>query len=167
MPKKLKVLTVILGLVLSFNTSVFALNTHLSFPLNPQPSLTPGALCNSAGTTRYPERIPYCDREVSSERKDLVVERYDAAFGYKIEQIGRRNFKIDHYIPLCMGGSNEPSNLWPQHPSVYEITDPLEPALCQKMAEGRMKQAEAVRLIKQAKNDLSQAPRILETLKTL
>ncbi len=160
----MKVLTAILGLVLSL--SVTAYSTE-QFPKSPQPSLTPGTLCKSPSRLRYPEKVPYCERDVDGETKDSVVQRYDATFGYQVGRIGRHKFKIDHYIPLCMGGSNEPSNLWPQHPTVYEITDPLEPVLCQKMAEGRLKQAEAIRLIKQAKADLSQAKQILESLNSL
>ena len=157
----MKVLTVMFGLVLSLSVSAFSAEPY---PKSPQPSLTPGALCTHPSTYRYPEKIPYCERAVDGDTKDQVVQRYDAAFGYQIEKIGRQNFKIDHYIPLCMGGSNDPSNLWPQHPSVYAITDPLEPVLCQKMAEGRLKQSDAVRLIKQAKGDLSQAGKILNSI---
>lgn len=160
----MKLMTVVLGLVLNFN---LALAANPAYPQNPHPSLTPGALCNSRSTLRYPERIPYCDRDVSGDRKDLVVERYDANFGYQIERMGRRNFKIDHYIPLCMGGSNDETNLWPQHPSIYAITDPLEQALCDKMALGLLKQVDAVRLIKEAKNNLSRASAILESVRSI
>lgn len=161
----MKVLTLI-GLILSFTSAALAVETT-AFPQTPQPSLTPGDLCASGSHFRYPEKVRYCERAVSGDDKDQIVKRYDATFGYKIESIGRRNFKIDHFIPLCMGGSNEEKNLWPQHPSVYEVTDPLEPVLCQKMAEGRLKQADAVRMIKEAKLDLSKAPKILESVQTL
>jgi hypothetical protein len=134
------------------------------FPTSPQPSLTPGALCVTPNEYRYPEKIPYCNRDVDGELKDQIVQRYDATFGYQIEKMGRRNFKIDHYIPLCMGGSNDETNLWPQHPSVYVITDPLEDILCRKMFEGKLKQVDAIRLIKQAKGNLSQAKSIIESV---
>jgi hypothetical protein len=163
----MKVMTVVLGLVLSLSATAYGNYGNEPFPKNPHPSLTPGTLCTSASEIRYPERIRYCNRDVESETKDQVVRQYDTSFGFKIEKIGRRNFKIDHYIPLCMGGSNEETNLWPQHPSVYEITDPIEPLLCQRMAEGKLKQADAVKLIKQAKNDLSQARKILESIQAL
>ncbi len=160
----MKVLTAIIGLVLFLSSSAYSAEP---FPKSPQPSLTPGALCKTPSARRYPEQIAYCTRSVEGDLKDEIVQRYDATFGYQIQKIGRSNFKIDHYIPLCMGGSNDETNLWPQHPSVYEITDPLEPILCQKMAEGRLKQADAVRLIKQAKNDLSQVARILQTVQEM
>ena len=157
-------LTAFFGLILCFSTSSFALD---AYPSGPQPSLTPGSLCTTPDTRRYPEKIAYCERNVESDLKDHIVKKYDATFGYRIGSIGRQNFKIDHYIPLCMGGSNAEENLWPQHPSVYVITDPIEPLLCNQMAKGLMKQSDAVRLIKLVKNDLSQAPRILQSLKEM
>jgi hypothetical protein len=160
----MKVMTVVLGLVFSLSTNALALD---QYPQSPQPSLTPGALCKTPSARRYPEKIAYCERDVDGETKDEVVQRYDATFGYQVARIGRHKFKIDHYIPLCMGGSNEESNLWPQHPSVYEITDPLEPVLCQKMAEGKLKQADAVQLIKKAKANLNQVRSIMESVQAL
>ena len=87
--------------------------------------------------------------------------------GYAIESMNRQDFKIDHYIPLCAGGSNDSSNLWPQHKSIYEITDPIEPLICKKMALGKLNQALAVELIMTVKNDLSQASMILQRLQRL
>ena len=66
-----------------------------------------------------------------------------------------------------MGGSNERINLWPQHESVYKMTDPLEPALCDKMAQGKILQAEAMDLIRQAKLNLDQVPEILAKINAL
>ena len=77
------------------------------------------------------------------------------------------DFKIDHLIPLCAGGANDEDNLWPQHKSVYNITDALEPVVCEKMAAGRLKQAEAVKLILQAKMHLDQVPSILKQIKRM
>jgi hypothetical protein len=78
---------------------------------------------------------------------------YDRQFGYETTQMQRTAFKIDHLIPLCMGGSNKSDNLWPQHASIYEHTDPIEPFLCGAMASGKLKQAEAVQIILSVKQD--------------
>ena len=59
-----------------------------------------------------------------------------------------------------MGGSNDHENLWPQHQSIYVITDPLEQEACEAMAEGKLSQAKAVELIKTAKNNLSMVSKI-------
>lgn len=131
-----------------------------SYPEGPNESVTPGATCSRPDEYRYPEQIAYCERDVSTSTKQAIIRDYDAQFGYTIGQMNRQDFKIDHYIPLCMGGSNEVKNLWPQHKSVYNVTDPLEQKLCQLMAMGRMQQAEAIQKIKQVKNHLNEAPEI-------
>jgi hypothetical protein len=98
-------------------------------------------------------------------KRELFV-KYDQ-LGFRTREMNRMDFKIDHYIPLCMGGSNHESNLWPQHKSIYNITDPLEPVLCDKMKQGRLLQAKAVEYIKYAKNHLDEVPRILAEVNRL
>lgn len=133
------------------------------FPTSPDDTLTGGSLCSHPTEYRYPEKIPYCKRHVSKELKNDIIKEYDS-LGFSIAKMDRNDFKIDHYIPLCMGGSNDRSNLWPQHKTVYEKTDPLEPLLCEKMSHGEMLQEEAVRLIKEAKADPNQTQALIESL---
>jgi hypothetical protein len=132
-----------------------------NYPIKPDPALTPGAVCQDPTRYRYPEHIKYCDRAVDSQTKWQVIDSYVRKFHYDINSNNRADFKIDHYIPLCMGGANDMTNLWPQHKAVYTQTDPLEPLLCEKMAQGRLKQAEAIELIKKGKNDFSQIQGII------
>lgn len=126
------------------------------FPKSPSKDLTPGELCNRASEYRYPEHIAYCERDVSSAQKDQIFESY-RRIGYRLDPKTRSSYKIDHYIPLCAGGSNNDENLWPQHKSVYEVTDELEQMGCDKMKLGLLKQAKFIQLLKRVKNDLSQA----------
>lgn len=135
-----------------------------SYPLGPDLRMTPGSLCKSSKVFRYPEKIPYCNRDVDSNLKQEVITAYVKRFGYKINSANRSSFKIDHYIPLCMGGSNEADNLWPQHANVYSITDEIEHLSCIKMAEGKLRQMDAVQLIKRVKNKLSEASAVLQYL---
>jgi hypothetical protein len=128
------------------------------FPTHPDLSVTPGVLCKDADETRYPEHIKYCSRDVGSGLKKDIINQYDEDFGYQIESMPRTDFKIDHFLPLCMGGANDRANLWPQHKSVYVLTDGIEMKLCQLMAFGEMKQTEAVENIKRIKFNLDQAP---------
>lgn len=137
------------------------------FPRGPNLQLTPGSLCQHPDRYRYPEKIPYCERNVSPGTKDDVIRHYDRELGYHVQQMPRREFKIDHYIPLCMGGSNEPNNLWPQHETVYTVTDPMEALACEKMALGRLRQARAIELIKAGKADLSKVAAILQQIESL
>jgi hypothetical protein len=131
------------------------------FPQAPDLKETPGKLCNKTGTTRYAERVSYCSRNVDSYLKVEIIKHYDVALGFQIRAMNRGDFKIDHLIPLCAGGSNDEDNLWPQHKSIYEITDPIEPLICDRMAEGSLSQAEAVRMIIYAKTHLEEAEQII------
>lgn len=146
---------------LLFTLTNFQLSFAGGFPKGPAQKLTPGQLCTNPNSHRYPENIAYCNRDVSPILKRQIIQNYDSALGYNIEFMPRKQFKIDHFIPLCMGGSNDISNLWPQHVSIYSITDVLEEALCEKMDKGRIRQSDAVHLIITAKNNLNQVPAIL------
>lgn len=137
-----------------------------AYPKGPDENLTPGVLCEHADELRYPEKIKYCERNVSSQEKGQIFVSYDQ-LGYRTRSLKRQDFKIDHYIPLCAGGSNDERNLWPQHESVYTITDPLEALVCEKMSAGRLRQKDAVALIKEAKNNLSMAPAIIAKIQRL
>ena len=156
----------LLFVVLSLSTSISLADRQQRFPTGPNLEITPGDVCHHADEYRYPEQIAYCVRNVDSQLKKEIIREYDQDFGYSIQQMDRMKFKIDHFIPLCMGGSNDKSNLWPQHESVYKITDPLEPAMCNKMAEGKLLQAEAIDLIKYAKQHLDEVPRILREIES-
>jgi hypothetical protein len=137
------------------------------FPKGPDPKLTPGSVCDKPDKTRYPEKIDYCDRDVETERKRAIIKMYDDKLGFQIGGMNRQDFKIDHFVPLCMGGSNETNNLWPQHKSVYKQTDMLEQVGCEKMSKGRLRQADAIRMIREAKLDLRRAPDVLAYFKSL
>ena len=52
-------------------------------------------------------------RDVSGWQKELVFISY-RKLGYSLSG-ERSEYKVDHFIPLCVGGSNEMSNLWPQY----------------------------------------------------
>ncbi len=151
-------ISLVLVLVFQFSSVLYA----DQFPLEPKSQTTPGELCAHAEAYRYPEHIKYCNRDVDSKLKHEIIQTYDRQFGYSIEKMDRNKFKIDHYIPLCAGGGNDVTNLWPQHESVYSITDPLEPAICGKMAEGKLKQADAIEIIKHGKNNLKDVPALLK-----
>ncbi|MES3038921.1 MAG: HNH endonuclease signature motif containing protein [Bdellovibrionota bacterium] len=137
------------------------------YPTGPDQSMTPGSVCSRPTEYRYPEHIPYCERNVDTALKREIFKDYDRKLGFSTTTMNRQDFKIDHFIPLCAGGSNEVDNLWPQHKSVYELTDPLEPLVCEKMSQGTLKQKDAIEMIRKAKLDLSQVDAVLEALQAL
>lgn len=150
---------------LLFVVSIFS-HAGESFPKGPDENVTPGVLCQNPSNYRYPEKIKYCERNVSTSEKAQIFQKYDQ-MGYRTRSLKRSAFKIDHYIPLCAGGDNDEKNLWPQHESVYKITDPLEALICEKMAAGRLKQRDAVAIIKDAKNNLDEVPSIVARVQAL
>ena len=138
-----------------------AIDSNGRYPVSPDHGLTPGSRCEDPDTHRYPERIPYCKRDVESSRKAEIFVTYARELGFETTQMNRQQFKIDHYSPLCMGGSNENSNLWPQHSTVYQLTDPAEGFLCERMAEGRLLQAKAIEIIRAIKADPERGSSVL------
>lgn len=147
-------------MALSFNA--FAGNP---FPRSPDLSLTPGALCTTPSEFRYPEQIAYCEREVNSWQKELVFLNY-RKIGFSLSG-ERSQYKIDHFIPLCIGGSNDISNLWPQYFTVSKKTDALEPLACAALAKGKISQREVIDLVMAAKLDLTKLSETMKRLKKL
>lgn len=153
--------TLVLSLFVSLNAAA------LDYPKGPDAKLTPGSLCDHPTEYRYPERIAYCERDVDSHTKKEIFQIYREELGYTLDLRRREDYKIDHLIPLCAGGSNHDNNLWPQHVSVFTITDPLESTGCEKLKDGRITQMNLVKLILQAKKNISDAPRVLKHLQGL
>lgn len=154
-----------LSLLLSFGALAFSPDSA-EYPMGPLENLTPGSLCTHPDSYRYPEQIPYCKRDVDSRTKAEIFDDYRKA-GYRLNPRNRGDYKIDHLIPLCAGGSNSDDNLWPQHETVYTQTDPLEGLGCEKLKEGKIKQAKLVELILKAKHNLSLVPETFDYLQSL
>lgn len=158
----------ILGLLLISNTLLASPEGYKAeFPLGPDTELTPGSLCDRPNSYRYPERIAYCNREALEPGiKEDVFREYRHS-GYRLNLKNRSDYKIDHLIPLCAGGSNRENNLWPQHVTIFEVTDPLESLGCEKLRGAKIKQARLVQLILAAKKNLSLVPQTLRYLQSL
>lgn len=146
--------------LLGFSSFAF----DIDFPTSPDPELTPGLLCENSKIRRYPEKIKYCERDVSKQTKDEVIEVYDRELGFKVGEMNRGDFKIDHFIPLCAGGSNAKANLWPQHKSIFVLTDRIEAFVCEILAAGKITQAEVIHIIRRVKVMPESAPDELEEL---
>jgi hypothetical protein len=130
------------------------------FPDGPHAEMTPGVLCTTPSEYRYEEKIPYCERSVSSGTKRKIIAAYDSELGFDIQKLPRNDFKIDHFIPLSIGGANAVANLWPQHKSIYAYSDMIESHLSTLMVKGRIKQAEAIDAITNCKLHLEKCEEI-------
>lgn len=113
----------------------------LAYDFLPNKSLTPGAYASNSVAeiceSGYPER----SRKVSKSTKDRVYQIYKVDIAHCAG-----GCKIDHLIPLSIGGSNDISNLWPheytQFWSVYKKTR-LEVRLRREVCTGKLPLAEA------------------------
>lgn len=116
-----------------------------AYPQTPDSVKTPGEVCTASDPDfteyRYEEKIPYCERNVSSGRKDKI---YDS---YGIPENERNQYTIDHLIPLSIGGSNSDSNLWSEHLNLKYERGTLENDLYIQMKNGKITQKEAIRII--------------------
>jgi len=107
-----------------------------AFDVRPDPDKTGGSVridghdrqlvCNATGT-----RGP-----MPADRRDEVLRRYGLPPGH------HPDYEIDHLVPLCFDGGDDPSNLWPQlRRSIEpqwnaERKDALERELCRLVCDG-------------------------------
>ena len=126
---------------------LFTINLCFAFPLTPNKEITYGTLCTKSDPDfkelRYPEQIPYCNRNVDYNTKIRIYESYNIPLKDKDQ------YTIDHLIPLALGGSNSIHNLWPEHKSLRDgRVDPngvkYEYFYYEQMKNGKMKQKEAI-----------------------
>ena len=76
----------------------------------PNPKLTPGAVFKNV--TKETICTPNYSKSVRSVSEKMKKRVYSA---YGITNPPKGEYKIDHLIPLCIGGNNEFKNLWPHH----------------------------------------------------
>ena len=109
----------------------------------PVPTLTPGAVCSPAdpdfAAYASPSHVAICRRHVTRAVRRAVF----AAYG--IPQRNWRLYELDHLIPIAIGGSNSPRNLWPELLSDAGQKDRLEARLARELRAGRIDQAGALR----------------------
>jgi hypothetical protein len=105
--------------------------------LVPNPKLTPGKIA----------RRDKDQHGVSVAMEQKVFKRY------RIPWSRRAEFKIDHLIPLELGGADSVENLWPQNlrtkPYGVERKELLTQCLLRRIAEGRMTLAQAQTVIQE------------------
>jgi hypothetical protein len=75
---------------------------------------------------------------MSHARRDDILTRYGLPPGT------HPDYEIDHLIPLCLGGSDDPSNLWPEPRRSIEpkwnaeAKDRLERFMCDMVCSGQL-----------------------------
>jgi hypothetical protein len=108
-----------------------------AFEVRPDKNLT-------GGSVRTPDRLAACGHAKENRgpmfaaRRDEILRRYGLPAGT------HPDYEIDHLIPLCLGGSDDPSNLWPQPRRSIEETwnaeakDRLEHLMCDMVCAGQI-----------------------------
>ena len=98
----------------------------------------------TGGSVRTGDRDAACGHakenrgRMSAVRRDEILRRYGLPPGT------HPDYEIDHLIPLCLGGSDDPSNLWAQPRRSIEETwnaeakDRLERLMCNMVCDGQI-----------------------------
>ena len=144
--------------------------------LYPDPKLTPGHQedaevndllkrwpCPSRGKAGADGLCTYsaAHRNVSAAEKRDIYDEYEALHAglteyCKAEPSGRdQRCEVDHFVPECAGGANDPSNLWIQRadstldgePMGFHQKDVLEEWGCEQIKARRLDPAEFARRI--------------------
>ncbi|MDD4933184.1 MAG: HNH endonuclease domain-containing protein [Methylacidiphilaceae bacterium] len=114
-------------------------------PILPDPKLTPG---DTFPVSRADVCVPGYSKKV---RNVPWEEKREALRRYGVPLADRRDYEIDHLIPLSLGGSNSIRNLWPQsrrtQPWNAGKKDFLEDRLHKLVCSGKVDLAEAQKAI--------------------
>jgi hypothetical protein len=111
--------------------------------LYPDPRLTPGAVFNvtaaQVSVSGYSSGVRNVPR---SEKADAFAE-YRLSYP---QPTGA--YECDHFIPLCLGGSNDIRNLWPEPAPEFHWKDGLEVYLWRRVRAGSISLPEAQREVR-------------------
>ena len=114
-------------------------------------ALAPGCLCSANDPNfdglRYPEQIPHCVRNVSTQQKADVK----AHFG--ISKSDAKRYAIDHRISLWAGGANDECNLVPIDAAKHENKNVMEARLRAQLEAGEITQADVIEAFQQWYHD--------------
>ena len=113
-------------------------STLYAFPKVPMINIAPGELCTESNKDfdgyRYPDHVAHCRRNVTYETKNKICKLYGV--------LDRRDYTVDHIIPLSLGGSNSEKNLWCQSRKI--ITANLEYYYYRMVMQDKMRHATAI-----------------------
>lgn len=130
-----------------------------NYPLYPKRSLTPGDIDRKLTQEYLCSHSTKERRNVPEARKKFVYKQYKVAYPQP-----KGSYELDHFISLCLGGTNSEDNLWPQGKDlVYDGTrrgsdgwaarlgfhekDRLETYACREMCKGNLTLDQARKLI--------------------
>lgn len=113
---------------------------HRDPTLYPDPRLTPGDVLHvTAAQVSVPGYASKVRNVPVAEKREVYAE-YHLAYP---QATGA--YECDHFIPLCLGGSNSIKNLWPESAPQFHWKDGLEVYLWHEVRAGTIGLAEAQR----------------------
>ncbi len=86
----------------------------------PNASMTPGAIASSDPVVVCQYGYASAHRNVPYAVRDRVYNEYGIPRGH------RKGLRVDHLIPLEIGGANDVRNLWPQKLAESKVKDRVE-----------------------------------------
>lgn len=108
----------------------------------PNPALTPGATLPVTAAQVSVSGYSSTVRNVPVSEKREAYEEYGLTYPQK-----KGAYECDHFIPLCLGGSNSIKNLWPEPHPEFHWKDGLEVYLWRKVRAGEITLPDAQRQI--------------------
>jgi hypothetical protein len=110
--------------------------------IRPDAALTPGAVEDVDPAVMCQVGYSASIRRYDWKLRNRVFE------SYHLFNVDRRNFELDHLVPISIGGApNDPKNLWPQsrltEPWTAEVKDALEDVLHREVCAGQVPLKEA------------------------
>ena len=108
----------------------------------PNAALTPGDVAEHDTSKVCSVRNAERHRSVSYRMRDSVYLAYGIPRGRR-----KGLYRIDHLIPLELGGSNRVTNLWPQPYADSKVKDHIEDVLHEAVCSGSMSLDAAQRAI--------------------
>ena len=93
---------------------IVMLNAKPEERLLPNPDLTPGAVVDVSLEEMCEPGYAARVRSVDSSKRKRAFRMYG------LSNVDRRDYEIDHLIPVSLGGSNDIKNIWPES----RITEP-------------------------------------------
>lgn len=107
----------------------------------------PDYACTPGGVFADVLRGDLCKRGYASSVKAISAKTKDAVFSaYTIAEFDRKQYTLDRFAPINLGGTNDVQNIWPQPTKDVSSKNKVESFLFEEMCSGRITVSESQEL---------------------